>query len=242
MPARITGRKVFGWLALIPALCMVTMVIGGYFDRDAMRWLDPTAQRRHDLVAIYFSGDMGLDVGTGAGAIAGLRAHGVPVLAVNSSLLFRQRRDRGFVDSLVADSIRTALARSGATRVALLGGSFGADILDTGVGMLPPPLRARIASVVLVVPGTQVYYHANPLGLFYTGDPDSDPRHTIRLLRGLPVTCIFGTGEADSLCRMPELAPARRIAIPDGHLMLSHYDELARLTVHAAMAPPAAME
>jgi len=241
MAPRFPGRKLFGWISLIPLLVLAIMAIGGYFDRHPTRWLAPTGPRRPDVVAVYFSGDMGLTVGLGEGAMAALRRDGVAVLAVNCSTLFRKARNRAFVDALVADIMRRALAESGASRIVVMGGSFGADVLDTGIGALPPDLARRIASVVLIVPGTQVFFHANPTGLFYAGVPDSDPRLTARALRGLPVTCIYGRDEADSLCRTRALAGARRVAIPDGHLMLSHYRLLADETARAALSPPPPM-
>ncbi|MCW1383578.1 virulence factor [Novosphingobium sp. KCTC 2891] len=241
MAVRPSHRKLFALIAALPILAFATMAVGGYFDRDAVRYLDPTTPRTTDLVAVYLSGDMGLDVGAGEGAVAALRGRGIPVLAVNSSALFGIGRDRAYVDALVADAAAQAVARSGASRVALIGNSFGADVLGTGIGTLPADLRARIASVVLVVPGTTVFFHANPSGLFYQGRPDSDPRRTARLLRGLPVTCIYGSREDESLCRAPELARARRVAIDDGHLMLRHYDALASAIADAALAPPGPM-
>lgn len=242
MAPRNRRRKLFGLLAVLPVAALATLAVGGYFDRVALHYKEPLAPRRDGVVAVYFSSDMGLDVGAGEGAVEALRQRGVPVMAVNSSALFRWGRDRPFVDGLVAASLRETLARSGADKAALIGSSFGADILDTGIGALPAELRRRISSVVLVVPGTEVFFHANPSGLFYTGTPDSNPRRTVRLLRGLPVTCIYGTQEDDSLCRMPELERARRIALDDGHMMLGHYRTLAETAAHAALAPPAPME
>jgi type IV secretory pathway VirJ component len=242
MPPRFPGRKLFGWLSLIPILVMVVMAIGGYFDRHATRWLKPVGPRRPDLVAVYFSGDMGLSVGLGEGAMSALRQRGVAVLAVNCSLLFRQARSRAWLDRLVADTIARALHESGARRVVAIGGSFGADVLDTGFAALPPALAQRVGAVVLIVPGTQVFFHANPTGWFYSGPPDSDPTRTVRAMRGWPVTCLYGRDEADSLCRDPAMATARRVEIPDGHLMLSHYRMLADRTAQAALWPPPAMQ
>ncbi|KUR76942.1 AcvB/VirJ family lysyl-phosphatidylglycerol hydrolase [Novosphingobium sp. Fuku2-ISO-50] len=243
MPSRFPGRKLFGWLSLIPLLILAIMAIGGYFDRHATRWLPATGPNRTGpnrpaLVAVYFSGDMGLSVGLGEGALSVLRRDGIAVLAVNCSLAFRKAQSRAYVDALVADTLRRALTESGARQVVIMGGSFGADVIGTGIGALPPDLSRRIAAVVLIVPGTQVFFHANPTGLFYAGIPDSDPRQTVRALRGLPVTCIYGRDEADSLCRARELAGARRVEIPDGHLMLSHYRRLAEETARAALDPP----
>jgi type IV secretory pathway VirJ component len=241
MALRIRRRKLFGWLAVLPVVAFATMIVGGYFDRVALHYEEPLGPRRDGLVAVYFSSDMGLSVGAGEGAVNELRTRGIPVMAVNSSALFLRGRDRTFVDGLVAEALRQALARSGADSAALIGSSFGADILDTGIGALPADLRRRISSVVLVVPGTEVFFHANPSGLFYTGAPDSNPRSTARLLRGLAVTCIYGSQEDDSLCRTPELTRASLIALDDGHMMLGHYHALAETAANAALFPPAPM-
>jgi len=241
MAVALRGRKLFGWIAALPVVAFATMAVGGYFDRNAVRYEEHLGPRRDGLVAVYFSGDMGLSVGAGEGAVNALRTRGVPVLTVNSSALFGRGQDRLYVDALVADTIRQALVRGHASKVVLIGTSFGADLLDTGIGAVPADLRGKIASVVLVVPGTEVWFHANPSGLFYQGAPDSDPRRTVRLLRGLAVTCIFGTRETDSLCRSPELSGSNRIALDDGHLMLGHYHELAETAANAALFPPAAM-
>lgn len=222
----------------VPALLLLVMAIGGYFDRQTVRWLDPPKAARHDLVVVYFSGDMGLSVGLGTGTMRALRQRGVAVLAVNCARLFRRARSHAEVDALVAGTVGRALAESGASRVALVGGSFGADVLDTGIAALPARVWQRIAAVVLIVPGTTVYFHANPTGLFYAGAPDSDAVAGVRRLAGLRVTCIYGRDETDSLCRAPVLAGARRIAIPDGHLMLRHYAMLADATAQAVLAPP----
>lgn len=234
-------RRIFAGIAALPAMALATMAVGGYFDGQAVHYLEPTIHAHRDEAAVFLSGDMGLRLGAGEGAVERLRASGLPVLTLNSSALFGRARDRAYVDTLLAQAMREALARPGVRKVALVGNSFGADILATGVGSLPPELRARIASVVLVVPGTEVYFHANPSGLFYTGTPDSDPHRTVRLLTGLPVTCIYGQREDDTLCRAPELRGARRVAIDDGHMMLRHHALLARSVIDAALSPPPPM-
>jgi type IV secretory pathway VirJ component len=210
------GRKLFALAAALPVVGGGTMAAAGYFDRDAVRYRAPPGIAHSDLVAVYFSGDMGVALGTGRSTVEALRARGLPVVTVNSPALFGVGRDRAFIDALVADTIRQALARSHAARVALIGVAFGAGILDTGLGAVPADLRGRIASVVLVAPASSVYFEANPGGLFHAGGPDSDPRRTVRLLAGLPVTCIFQRSDAQTLCSAAQLSGARRVDTPAG--------------------------
>jgi hypothetical protein len=239
-------RTIVGWIAGLPVVALGIVASGmaaaGYFDRSPLHYEDAAGSHRDGLVVVYFADDMGLSHGAAEGAIQELRKRGVPVMAVNSPALFLHRRDRMFVDGLVADSLIQALQRSGASKAALIGSAFGADILDTGVGALPADLRQRISSIVLVVPGTRVFFRSNPGGLFRSGTPDSDPRRTARLLRGLAVTCIFDRHEAASLCHTPELAHASLIGMDDGPMVLGRTHALAETEAKAALFPPAEMD
>lgn len=228
-------------IALLVGLLSAVMGVGGYFDKSAMNWREPTKPALHgksDLAIVYWSGDMGTSVGLGSQLLPALTAGGFPVLTVTSPALFLKPRDRAFVDSEVAQSVRLALAHKGIKRIAVVGDSFGADLLGAGLGQLPPNLRDRVASVVLLVPATSVYFAANPTGIFYRGPIDADPVHTLPLLHGLPVTCIYGTGEQDSLCRAPVMAGARRVAINDGHMMLFRSEEAVRAVLDGVTSSP----
>jgi type IV secretory pathway VirJ component len=156
-------------------------------------------------------------------------------------MLFGRQRDRAFVDLAVSKSLEAALTKSRAERIAVVGSSFGADIVGSGLGRVAPEVRRRIASVVLVVPGSDVYFHANPSGIFYRGPVAADPEHTIPLLHGLPVTCIFGSDEDGGLCREAVMGSARRIAIDDGHFMLFSHGLLAAAVDAAVLHPPEPM-
>lgn len=229
-------------LGLALAIPAGFMLVGGYAESRPFA-LEKAAgtPTRPALAAVYWSGDMGMRVGTGRAIVDRLLTQGIPVLTVSSPMLFGRARDSAFVDHAVARSLRAALARSGAGKLTVIGTSFGADILGSGLGRAPEDLRRRIASVVLVVPSLDVYFHANPTGVFYRGPVASDPQHSIPLLRGLPVTCIYGTEEADSLCRAPVMRGARTIPIADGHLMLSSRAMLAETVLRAVEHPPLPM-
>lgn len=229
-------------IAIVAGLLAGVMAVGGYFDRTAMNWREPdriAAPRQTDLAVVYWSGDMGTRVGLSQALLPALAAKGIPVLSVTSPALFAAPRDRTFAESHVVQSIRLAMARHGVKRIAVIGDSFGADVLGAGLGQLPPALRKRITSVVLLVPATSVYFAENPLGIFYRGPVDSDPNRTLPLLHGLPVTCIYGTDEADSLCRERVMRGARRVSINDGHMMLTRTGNAVRAVVDGVTNPPA---
>lgn len=229
-------------IACLGGIMVLVMAVGGYFDRCAMIWREPAAGqsgRTSDLAIVYWSGDMGTRVGLGSRLLPAVAARGIPVLSVTSTTLFRAPRDRAFVDNQVVRSVRLALAQPGIRRVAMVGDSFGADLLGAGLGQLPTELRKKVAAVVLLVPANAVYFAANPIGLFYHGRVAAEPDHTLPLLHGLPVTCVYGTDEADSLCREAVMGGARRIAIHDGHMMLSRSDDAIEAVLQGVTNPPA---
>jgi type IV secretory pathway VirJ component len=216
-----------------------TLALGGYFGASPATYLPARpAARPPALAAVFWSGDMGMRIGFGSDIPDRLAQLGVPALAVSSPALFGSGRDAAFAHAAVAHSLADVLRRSGAQRVVLIGFSFGADVVGASLGRLPPALRARIAQVVLVGPGPDIGYHANPFGIFYLGLPRADPARLAASLRGLPLTCVFAAAEADSLCREPSLGGARMIAVPGGHMMLAHRAEVTDAVIRAVLHPP----
>lgn len=219
-------------LAVLIAVAVGVLATAGFFDRDA-RSLFAASGPRAGVAALYFSGDMGLRFGMGPPTAKALAAHGVPVLGVSSPALFRRHRSRADTDAIVAQAVRDVLKIAGRDKLVLVGQSFGADVLQTGLTALPDALRRRVAGVVLVVPGRDVYFRADPTGLAYRGRPDSDGRTTLRLLTWTPLTCIYGTGEPDSACPGLRLPNATLIGMPGGHFL--HRDSAA-LIAHVLAA------
>lgn len=245
-PAR--ARRKIGWkawaavvLGLIVAGLVGFYAASGFFDRDPVHAYGMEKGPK-PIAAVYFSGDMGLRFGMGPYVTQALSDAGVPVLAVASSTAFARHRDRAYVDALLADAIRDALRRTGAPRIVLIGQSFGSDMIRVGLTALPADLRARIAAVVLVVPGETAYFRADPLGTAYIGTPDADPA-SARSLDWLPITCIRGAAETDSLCPLLVTPNVRHIDLPGGHFLRSDHDLLVR-TIFAALGTliPAPME
>jgi type IV secretory pathway VirJ component len=236
-------QRLLMWVSMTTlSVIAITLALGGYWDSAAEAFTATPAQPGRPkgpppLAAIFWSGDMGMRVGFGSDLPDRLAARGVPVLAMTTPVLFGSARDRPFARAAVAASLKSAIERSGAQRVALVGFSFGADVLAATVGGLEPALRRRIASLVLVGPGTDVYFHANPFGIFYRGPSEADPAHMVASLRGMRLSCIFAAQEVDSLCREPAFRGARIVSVPDGHLMLAHRAQATDAVIAAVLHP-----
>ena len=199
----------------------------GFFDRDALRLFVPQG-RRAPVAALLFSGDTGLRYGMGPSIARSLAHVGIEVAGVSSPSLFGLHRSRTELDAIVADAVRQGLARSKAARLVLIGQSFGADVLQTGLADLPVALRHRIAAVILVVPGKSVFFRADPTGIAYRGTPDSLAASTIDQIDWAPLTCIYGLAETDSACPAVHVEGAHVIGMPGGHFLSRDSQGLAR--------------
>ncbi|MCP3735784.1 virulence factor [Sphingomonas sp. RP10(2022)] len=206
--------------------------VAGFFDRDPVHVFAAEGKKR-PVGVLYLSGDMGLRFGPAPDTVRALANAGIGVVALNAPTLFARRRTRGEVDRIVADGVRAALARTGAGRLVLIGQSYGADMLQTGLAALPARLRAHVAGVVLVVPGDTVFLRADPSGLSYRGTPDGIAAATLARLDWAPLTCIYGVEETDSACPDVHLPGARIVAMPGGHYL---NDDHARLFGHILAA------
>lgn len=237
-PSLRTNRRAWKrWLAALVAL-LAAIAFGvywsaGFLDRDPVHLYGmPERPGTIPVAAVFLSGDMGIRYGMGSHVVEALAGAGVPVYAVASSTAFAHRQTHAEVQALLANAVREARRRS---KVVVIGQSFGADMARVGMASLPADLRSRVAALVLVVPGSTAYFRADPLGFAYIGAPDADAA-SAKKLDWLPVTCIRGAEETDSLCPSLLAPNVRRITLPGGHFLRMDHDLLVR-TVFAALAP-----
>jgi len=175
-------------------------------------------------VAVFLSGDSGLNIGMTPRVAQRIADRGLPVLAVNTLTAFAHRHTPDQARATIADATRRALALAGARRVVLIGQSFGADMLQYGVAGLPADLRPRIRQLILAVPGQTLLFQATPGGLL-DGAPDRLALPSARQITWLPVTCIHGVTEDNSLCPLLHGGNVRTVALPGDHYL--HHDAAA---------------
>jgi type IV secretory pathway VirJ component len=202
--------------AVSSAFVCAFVAAAGYFDRDPVH-VYPAVPPAADIAVVNVSGDMGLRFLLGASTSRGLTEHHIPVVGIATPVAFRFRRTRAQVDSFMADVVRTALARTGRRRIVVMGQSYGADIVQTGLAHLPADLRPQVAGIVLVLPGDSVFFRADPTGWAYHGTPDSIATTTANTLTWAPLTCIYGVEEDDSLCPLLRVPGAHVVGMPGGH-------------------------
>ena len=187
---------------IISAIVVLFVYLAGYFDRDPVHVypaLGVHASGPPPIAVVNFSGDMGLRFLLGASTSRGLTEHGIPVVGITTPALFAHHVTRRELDAIIADGVRTALARTGAKRIVVMG------------------------------PGDTVFYRADPSSLLYDhGTPDGMGATSGNRLTWAPLTCIYGVEETDSLCPLLTTANARKVGMPGGHNIRHDADGLLR--------------
>lgn len=174
---------------------------------------------RKDASIVFFSGDTGLRSWSLGGRVARqLAGAGYAVTGVDTLVAFSERKTPRQTTELLARAMNAARARNPGVPIVLMGQSFGSDILPIAIHGLPPTLRARISRIVLIVPGSHAYLRVSPGEIAGIAPADVDLAPLARRLPDVPITCIYGVRETDSLC--PVFAHARNAAVigmPGGH-------------------------
>ncbi|HEY2634874.1 MAG TPA: AcvB/VirJ family lysyl-phosphatidylglycerol hydrolase [Steroidobacteraceae bacterium] len=187
----------------------------------------------NDTFALIMSGDGGW-AGLDQDVAAALSAKGIPVVGLDSLRYYWTARTP---DGLAADTdriVRYYLAHFGKRRVLLIGYSQGADVLPFAVNRLPAATRALVALVAVMGMSEHALFEFHVSS--WISDSDSGPATLpeINRIAGIPVLCIYGADESDSLC--PRLDPKRFniVKLKGGHHFDGDYGNLARQILAAA--------
>jgi type IV secretory pathway VirJ component len=193
----------------------------------------PPDALRTDSFAIIMSGDGGW-AGLDQDVAAALSAKGIPVVGLDSLRYFWTARTP---DGLASDTdrmIRYYLAHFGKQRVLLIGYSQGADVLPFAVNRLPADMHARVALAGVMGMSDHALFEFHLSS--WISDSKSGPATMPEITRisGIPVLCIYGADESDSLC--PRLDPKKFIIVKlkGGHHFDGDYANLARQILAAA--------
>jgi type IV secretory pathway VirJ component len=207
-------------------------------DIDDLPVQEVHASGAADEFALLITGDGGW-AGLDQELAARLAAQGVPTVALNSLKYFWTERTPDETARDVARVLRHYLAAWSKRRVLLIGYSFGADVLPFVVNRLPPELRARVASMSLLGIDAHASFEVR-IADWVGGDQGGPPtRPELAEVTRVPVLCIYGEGEEDSIC--PGLAEKSvvREQIGKGHHFSGEYATLAdRILAFARSSHP----
>jgi type IV secretory pathway VirJ component len=186
-----------------------------------------------DVFAILMSGDGGW-AGIDQAVAAALSARGIPVVGLDSLRYYWTARTPSGVASDTDRMIRYYLAHFGKQRVLLIGYSQGADVLPFAVNRLPAATRAHVALTAVMGMSEHALFEFHLSS--WVSDSNSGPATLpeINRITGMPVLCIYGADENDSLC--PKLDPSKYILVKlkGGHHFDGDYANLAHQILAAA--------
>jgi len=186
-----------------------------------------------DSFAIMMSGDGGW-AGLDQDIAAALSAQGIPVVGLDSLRYYWTARTP---EGLAADTdrmIRYYLAHFGKKKALLIGYSQGADVLPFAVNRLPQATRDSIALAAILGMSEHALFEFHVSN--WISDDNSGPATLpeVNRIAGIPVLCIYGEDEHDSLC--PKLDPNRFkvVKLKGGHHFDGNYAGLANEILSAA--------
>jgi type IV secretory pathway VirJ component len=195
-----------------------------------------------DELAVLLTGDGGW-AGLDQELAARLAADGVPTVGLNSLKYFWTERTPAQTTRDVARIMRHYLAAWNKQRVLLVGYSFGADVLPFVVNRLPADLRARVATISLLGVDSNASFEIKIASWVGSDDGGPPTRPEIASLGAVPVLCVYGAGETDSICpglpNTPEHTSITLAEIGKGHHFSGEYATLAeRILAFARTAQP----
>ncbi|MFZ0611294.1 MAG: AcvB/VirJ family lysyl-phosphatidylglycerol hydrolase [Desulfobacterales bacterium] len=180
-----------------------------------------------DSMAVFWSGDGGwadLDKD-----ISGrLAARGVAVVGVNSLAYFWTRRTPDQIARDLERIIGHYAALWQKEKVALIGYSFGADILPFAAARLSDAARSRVALLALLGPGLETDFEFQLGDWLGSRSKSALPtKPEVLKLSDMRLLCIFGEKEKESLCPGLQGSHVKKVALPGAHHFDGNYDRIA---------------
>jgi len=148
-----------------------------------------------------------------------LSASGVSVVALSSLQYFWKERK----PQQAAKDIARLMAHYSQVwqrpRIRLLGYSFGADVLPAIANALPAEDRLRVVSIGLLSLLPRTSFEIRVVGWLgqVVGEQPVRPELEVLAAAGIPITCVYGRDDKESLCRDLPATVAHVVALPGGH-------------------------
>lgn len=187
-------------------------------------------------LAIMLSGDGGW-AGLDRELADVLAAAGIPVVGWDSLRYFWKARTPEGAAQDLDRVIHHYLAAWHKDRVILVGYSFGANTLLPMLNRLPAATRAQVALLALLAPGQAAgfeFHFSDWVGSSGKGLPLAPEAQR---LQGLPLLCLYGADEGDTLCPALHGPGIHTLRLPGGHHFDGAYAELGKAILGAL--PPA---
>jgi type IV secretory pathway VirJ component len=193
----------------------------------------PATGKPNNAFAVLITGDGGY-AGLDRDLAAGLAKAGIPVVVLNSLKYFWEARTAKETAQDVARIVEYYAQQWQRGRALLVGYSFGANILPAVANQLDPTTQARVDSVSLIGLEGKASFEIRVAGWLgkEAGEQPVLPEIQKLAAAHVPMLCIRGTEEQDSLCESLTPALAHVEVLPGGH----HYNGKFSALVQAILA------
>lgn len=195
---------------------------------DDLPLIELAAERPGDTFAVFYSGDGGWrDLDKDLAAI--LQREGVSVVGVDVLRYFWKHREPGPAAVDLGRIIRAYQHKWGAKRVALIGFSFGADVLPALYNRLDGAERASVVQLSLLGLAANASFEVT-VSNWLNHDP-GHARSTLDEIARIPpqlLQCFYGEDDETAVCPHLQASGAEIIHTTGGHHFDGDYDALAR--------------
>ena len=192
----------------------------------------PATANSSDWMAVFYTGDGGwaeLDKEVSHRLAAG----GVGVVAVSSLRYFWSRKPPEDAAPDLARIIRYYGEVWHKKHVMLVGYSFGADVIPAIYNKLPADERATVGAIGLIGPSPRAQFEIKMVGWLGANGKGDPTLPQFAMMHDMPIVCIHGTDEADSLCPELDAKSTMNVAIGGGHHFGGDYDALSKALLAA---------
>lgn len=194
-----------------------------------------------DAFAILISGDGGW-AGLDQEVAGALSAQGIPVVGVDSLRYFWTPRTPESAAADLDRIIRYYLTQLHKQQVLLVGYSQGADVMPFIINRLPAETRQHVALGAVMGLSEHALFEFH-LGNWVNATQDQGLPTAPEMEKpsSIPMLCIYGEGETDTLC--PKLDPQKVhvVKLPGGHHFGGDYERLAKEIMGTAKLQPVAV-
>jgi type IV secretory pathway VirJ component len=193
----------------------------------------PALAGQHPLI-VFYSGDGGWrDIDKKIGAY--LSDQGYFVAGIDSLRYFWRRKDTKEMAADLDRLIRHYHSQAKDNGVILVGYSFGADVLPFMVNRMAPDTKVQVKMISLMGIAVHASFEIRLQGILGANNTDGPPTLPELLkLKGIPIQCVFGEIEKDSVCAQKELDEVvTRIELGGGHHFDGDYRHTADLIISA---------
>jgi type IV secretory pathway VirJ component len=206
--------------------------------------LSPAADQlgQHPLV-IFYSGDGGWrDIDRTIGGY--LAGQGYFVVGIDSLRYFWRKKTPEQMAADLDRLIRHYRPRAGGKGVILVGYSFGADVLPFMVNRMAPDTRTEVRLVSLLAMSDRASFEIRLEGILGARNSDGPPTlPELAMLKGVPILCVFGANEPESVCTNKSLdGIVSRAQLKGGHHFGGDYRDAADLIMAAERTRVSKME